>query len=194
MLVEAIVQTAAGVFLWVTLVVKSLLSGLRNGDGIRHLRQRLASLPADLKGLYDHMLDSIELLYKEEASQIFQIFRASGHKLNFLTLDRALRFSDHRQVIDLAVSNPQSVENASQSIDLEIVAMKLNSRCKGLLEASDRDWSPNTGQVPHLPHVAFLHRAFREYLAHPHVWVKLLTMTKHSGFDPETVPVSWHMS
>jgi hypothetical protein len=37
-LVEEIVEKCAGVFLWVVLVVKSLISGLRNGDGITHLR------------------------------------------------------------------------------------------------------------------------------------------------------------
>lgn len=150
-----VVQKASGVFLWVTLVVKSLISGLRNGDGIRHLRQRLASIPADLESLYIHMISCIEPLFREEASQIFQLFRASGHKLDFPTLDRALCFSDHRQVIDLAIVSPQIVENASESMDLEIVAMKLNSRCKGLLEARDRRWNLETGQIPHLPNVAF---------------------------------------
>jgi hypothetical protein len=48
-----------------------MLSGLRNGDGISHLRRRLASLPSDLENLYTHMLNNIDPVYKEEASQNF---------------------------------------------------------------------------------------------------------------------------
>jgi hypothetical protein len=37
-LITEIVQRATGVFLWVILVVKSLIHGLRCGDGIQHLQ------------------------------------------------------------------------------------------------------------------------------------------------------------
>lgn len=67
-LIEEVVQKAGGVFLWVTLVVRSLLNGLRNGDGMFHLLRRLAILPSDLEKLYEHMLKSIDPLYMEEAS------------------------------------------------------------------------------------------------------------------------------
>jgi hypothetical protein len=51
-LIEEVVNKANGVFLWVTLIVKSIISGLRQGDEIYHLRRRLASLPSDLEALY----------------------------------------------------------------------------------------------------------------------------------------------
>ncbi|PMD67148.1 uncharacterized protein K444DRAFT_489832, partial [Hyaloscypha bicolor E] len=47
-LVNEVVTKASGVFLWVTLVVKSLLNGLRNRDCIGDLRRRLSELPSDL--------------------------------------------------------------------------------------------------------------------------------------------------
>lgn len=47
-LVSEIVEKASGVFLWVTLVVKSLLDGLRNFDTIQDLRQRLDDTPEEL--------------------------------------------------------------------------------------------------------------------------------------------------
>jgi hypothetical protein len=55
-LVEEIVSSASGVFLWVKLVVKSLLDGLQNGDQIEDLQIRLRSLPRDLEALFTHML------------------------------------------------------------------------------------------------------------------------------------------
>ncbi|KAH6662031.1 hypothetical protein B0J14DRAFT_457035, partial [Halenospora varia] len=42
-----IVTEANGVFLWVGLIVRSLLSGLRNRDDISDLQQRLEELPSD---------------------------------------------------------------------------------------------------------------------------------------------------
>lgn len=102
-LVHEIGAKADGVWLWVVLVVKSLIQGLRSGDRLRDLRNRPASLPSDIEDLYAHMLQSINPLYAEEGSKIFQIFRASGHDLNMFELERALRFSDYREVISLQV-------------------------------------------------------------------------------------------
>jgi hypothetical protein len=77
-LVEDITHKAEGVFLWVTLVVKSLLKGLSQRDGISDLRKRLNTIPSDLERLYAHMLRSIEPIYMEEASKIFQLYRAAA--------------------------------------------------------------------------------------------------------------------
>ena len=200
LLVEELVQKAAGVFLWVTLVVKSLLNGLRNGDGISHLRRRLKSLPSDLENLYEHMLKSIEPLYREEASQMFQIFRATGHELDIPTLDRALWFSDYRQAIDLKTFETQVDSSEIDRIKLERMVMKLNSRCKGLLEAVQTEGhrlveasaigSPTESafapQVPKALHVSYLHRTLRDYLEEPHVWAQLLSLTDQTDFDPNT--------
>ena len=43
--VKEIVTKANGVFLWIQLVVKSLLNGLKNRDDISDLRQRLEECP-----------------------------------------------------------------------------------------------------------------------------------------------------
>ena len=55
-LVEEIVTKADGVFLWVHLVVKSLLDGLNNYDSISDLQRRLEVLPPDLRDLSKHMI------------------------------------------------------------------------------------------------------------------------------------------
>jgi hypothetical protein len=143
-LTTEILEKAAGVFLWVVLIVKSLVTGIRNGDGMSHLRSRLDNLPSDLETLFEYMLKSIDPLYMEEAAQIFQIFRASRHTLDLATLERALRFPDYRQAIKLQTfcAKLTDEDTARLEVFLERVAMRVNSRCKGLLELSDNQNLP----------------------------------------------------
>jgi hypothetical protein len=135
-LIGEVVDKAAGVFLWVTLVVKTLINGLRNGDEISDLRRELASLPPDLEKLYERMIQSIESKYKEEALKRFLLFRASQHNLDIPTLERALRFSDYRQAIEMtALRGGMSYqERRNLRRRCQRLAVRLNSRCKGLLE------------------------------------------------------------
>ncbi|KAL8329682.1 hypothetical protein RB597_005114 [Gaeumannomyces tritici] len=71
-LVEAVASRAEGVFFWVFLVVKDLLRGLDHGDSLKIMHQRLDRLPSDLNEFFATMLQSIEGVYHDEASLIFQ--------------------------------------------------------------------------------------------------------------------------
>jgi hypothetical protein len=117
-------------------MVKSLIKGLRNGDDITHLQSRLANLPSDLENLYEHMIKCIEPLYIEESAQIIQIFRASGNSLDIVTLERALRFSDYRQAVEMQIEkvNEKKENGESKDVGFKRMELRLNSRCKGLLE------------------------------------------------------------
>lgn len=144
-LLEELVEKAAGVFLWVTLVVKSLVNGLGNGDNISHLRRRLASLPNDLEKLYGHMLDQIDKLDREEASKIFQIFHTSGHSLDVPTLERALRYPKLCDTVDLPTKTTKLTDDEIERINIETKRMilRLNSRTKGLLEVLHTETMPS---------------------------------------------------
>ena len=72
-IVNEIVHSSSGVFLWVTLVVKSLMTGLTNRDSLPELRLRLRELPRDLKQLFRHMLDKTPPRYRNGQSRVFQI-------------------------------------------------------------------------------------------------------------------------
>ncbi|EWY81932.1 hypothetical protein FOYG_16138 [Fusarium oxysporum NRRL 32931] len=67
---ETIVQRAQGVFLWVFLVVNSLLRGLCNDDSYTDLQQRLNELPDDLYRYFEHMLYSIENVYWDSTTEL----------------------------------------------------------------------------------------------------------------------------
>ncbi|KAM0796206.1 hypothetical protein BDR22DRAFT_893539 [Usnea florida] len=66
-----------GVFLWVKLVVRSLLDDVSNSDRMADLRSRLDLLPADLEDLYRHMMSTIEKTYLKGASQVFQLVKTA---------------------------------------------------------------------------------------------------------------------
>jgi hypothetical protein len=112
---------------------------------ITHLQSRLASLPSDLGKLYAHMINSIEDEYKEDAAQIIQIFRASGNYLDVVTLERALRFPHYQQAIDMQTGNLCETEREGNTLgigtNIERMVVRLNSRCKGLLEVKHMDES-----------------------------------------------------
>lgn len=143
-LIGELVNKADGVFLWVVLVVKSLITGLRNGDTIVHLSRKLKAIPSDIEDLYDHMLKSIHPLDLEEASQIFQIFRKSGNDLGLATLQRALhalQHFDYQTVISMEFETVQTSDSdfTKGVANLKRMNARLNSRCKGLLETFTDD-------------------------------------------------------
>ena len=72
-LVNEIIAKAAGVFLWVSLVVCVLLDGLINVDGFSELQNRLRKLPSDLESCFEHMLNSADRFYRTETAQILQV-------------------------------------------------------------------------------------------------------------------------
>ncbi|KAJ3546378.1 hypothetical protein NM208_g2021 [Fusarium decemcellulare] len=74
---SSIVKKAEGVFLWVYLVVKSLINGLRNGDELSVLLERLDELPSDLDSLYRHMLQRVPKRYWSASFRLFSVMRAS---------------------------------------------------------------------------------------------------------------------
>ncbi|OCL09187.1 hypothetical protein AOQ84DRAFT_278306, partial [Glonium stellatum] len=72
-LIAAITDKAAGVFLWVRLVTRELLKGLRDGDDIRILWRKLEGIPADLSEYFQSLMDSIDDHHRQEASVLLQI-------------------------------------------------------------------------------------------------------------------------
>jgi hypothetical protein len=55
---------AQGVFLWVTLSIKDLRRGIGKRDSMFVLQERLANYPSELHDFYQHILDSIDPVYR----------------------------------------------------------------------------------------------------------------------------------
>jgi hypothetical protein len=181
-LANEIVAKANGVFLWVTLVVRSLLNGLRNGDSISDLRKRLRDLPADLGPFYTHMMDQIEPLYRQQASQIFQTYRAmmavqgSNGRVDPLELHMAYTACPatdlHRKW------NPMDVEERRSR--REQMSTHLKSRCAGLLEIFESYKSKSTYLK-----VVYLHRTVKDFLETEDVHTVLIAdAARITNFEP----------
>lgn len=154
-LIEEVVSRASGVFLWVYLVVNLLIKGIRDGDDTTSLYNRLLSLPRDLEPLFDRIIGQIEPEHREEASQIFQIFRANGNHLDILTMHRALKYArpDALQAaLRLKVTSTSVIKRAENYNLLEALVKRgirrLNSRCRGLLEVEEVE---ETAPKRHIP-------------------------------------------
>ncbi|RSL59902.1 hypothetical protein CEP54_007021 [Fusarium duplospermum] len=77
-LAKSIVNKAKSVFVWVTVVVASLLAGMRDGDRPEDLETRLDLFPSELESLYGKIFDSIDPMYLEHAAQLFKLKTCIG--------------------------------------------------------------------------------------------------------------------
>lgn len=83
-IITNVVNRAEGVFLWVFLVVRSLLRGLRNEDDIRDLKRRMEAFPPDLETYFGRMLDEIEDVYRQ--TFLGTVHRADVHAGYYILL------------------------------------------------------------------------------------------------------------
>lgn len=73
-LVEEVVDRTEGVILWVFLVVRSLLDGIRERDSMSGLRYRLDRLPQNLEDFFRHMIGQIDDAYvRSQTVKSFQL-------------------------------------------------------------------------------------------------------------------------
>lgn len=199
-LIEEVTVKSSGVFLWVRLVVKSLLDGLRDGDTVEDLQARLLDLPPDLEALFQKMLSDLDTAYFEEASQIFQTVRASHipwrqinlNSKNILLSDDettkqesdswsplallSLSFvgEDVQRALDLKYGDP--MPEKEQWYRAEAMRRRLHSRCKGLLEA------PGFKRYGPEAKVQYLHRTVKDFLDEDRA--RQFLSAGSGGFDP----------
>ena len=166
-LVNEVVSKAQGVFLWVFLVVRSLITGLTNADRITDLRRRLRLLPADLESYFAHMLATIDTFYEQQTAQTFKIALHASEPQNIMTyvmldeLDEDPRFALH-----LDIQEWQSSEIRSKT---ESMVLRINARGMDLLEVVRSKGSAGPGGAE----VDFLHRTVRDFfrLRAPEDWI-----------------------
>jgi hypothetical protein len=204
-IVDDIVTKAAGVFLWVVIVARSLVNGLKNGDGVQHLRMRLDLLPDDLEDLYEHMLGSIEEIYLSQTSQIFQIFRAADYNLTIPVLngtleatleDAMLEFRHPMKLEDLKLRHKRWLtRHRARFSHFERVQSQLNSRTKGLLEVNHFKRPAIEGSLEvKFPRITYLHRTARDYIESPKVWNSLLMHTRATQPEPKAALFMYHLT
>jgi len=166
-LIEEIVTSANGVFLWVKLVVASLLKGLGNRDHIAHLHDRLRVLPKKLEDLYTHMISLVDDIYQEEASRLYQLVGSASNS----------RDDDWKPASPLSISSISFAEERDPNLALNAkmhflktedvirrckeTADRITSRCGGLLEVYG---GRRRHHIPPTMKVSYLHRTVKDCL------------------------------
>ncbi|KAF2789109.1 hypothetical protein K505DRAFT_313725 [Melanomma pulvis-pyrius CBS 109.77] len=162
---KEVVERAQGVFLWVFLVVKSLLEGLSNGDTASLLHQRVRRIPSDLREFFKFILDSLDPIYNQHVAHFFLAALESSESLPLMAYSY---FEDEYDNSDYVLELDTAALHKSEMLSrLKQTSRRLNGRCKGLLEVygeSDEDERRDTDQDnPFYYQVGFLHRTVRDF-------------------------------
>ncbi len=157
-LILEIIDKAQGVFLWVYLVVRSLIQGLVNWDRIEDLQRRLRAFPSDLDDFFSHILDSLDGAYRVQTARLFQVSLAAPQPLSLLSY----WFIDMDEVDENFLSKMSNSALDTQEIAAreEEMRKRLNGRFKGLLEVTT---VPKI-DAPYCHRVDFLHRTVKDFL------------------------------
>jgi hypothetical protein len=173
LLIDEVTGKAHGVFLWVYLVVRSLQEGLRDGDTMKDLLVRISLLPSDLEELFRKILDRLDTFYFKQASILFQLMDAAVPRpLTVLSFAFAEDGFDSALEADIKPLSPGQLSSRAES-----VRRRLNSRSKGLLEATPVKDYPERAQVQ------YLHRTVKDFLSRRDIWTHITSGTD-SSFNP----------
>lgn len=191
-LIADVVSKSCGVFLWVAVVVRSLLAGLRNGDTLEELQERLNDMPSELSDLYRHMLNGIPQNYRSQASQMLQLLAANFGQRNgapdggffrpFPALQLSFALEDSTKSWGTSGIQPLSAAEAAQR--LHQIEARVRSRSLGLVEIKESSYYAPFPESFRQYHVDFIHRTVMEFLKDPEAAATLQSHTDGSSFDP----------
>lgn len=159
-IINDIVTRASGVFLWVSLVVDSLLNGLLWADNLRDLQARLDDLPDDLDEFYKRILDMIEPIYLNESIKIFQTSMDADQALPALAYEFLLQEKSMPDYALRYANNGKMGWSHARKWTPKNMGTRLNARCKDLLEVVE---IPDETSFMRYQ-VDFHHRTVRDFL------------------------------
>lgn len=169
-----VVSKASGVFIWVKLVVQSLIEGIHNCDRGVDLARRLDELPDDLEELYWHMLERVKpTWYLEEGFKLLRLVQAAVIPLSLLQLTFAEMETTGHELENMSVERQNALCKG--------MAGRVKSRCLGLLEVTDF-----TCPDEKYRRVQFLHKSVKDFLETPRVASRIQgCLSRTRPFVPE---------
>ncbi|KAN0095186.1 hypothetical protein V8E51_015897 [Hyaloscypha variabilis] len=173
-LINKVSKKASGVFLWVVLVVRSLLQGLTDGERLSDLQKRLDSLPPDIETLVWKILKSVDFTRVSQLIQIVELaLESDGQALTAIQLFYAdeddIEFAFQMQI------PTDNIRHARFSSNSEMIRRRLNACSKGLLELQKGDCELLADAT-----VQYLHRTVRDFIQREEIWSKLREATTTS--------------
>ncbi|KAI0387132.1 hypothetical protein F5Y04DRAFT_77451 [Hypomontagnella monticulosa] len=167
-LVNKITTRAQGVFLWVYLVVKSMIRGLINADDMKHLHRRLDDLPQELEQFFHRILDSIDDFYKNHTARLLLVLAHSRTPMTlisfyFLDQEEGLPFDPESFLRDWPNINAEELD----AVDTK--KRQLIAQCKDLVQIIEY---PNAPVLFNFK-ASFLHRTVIDFVKSPQIHEKL---------------------
>ena len=187
---DQITEKANGVFLWVFLVVRSLLSGLTDGNSFTELQQRVNDFPEALEDYFKLILSNIEPFYRAQTAHIFLTAIQATRPQSIVVyafLEDVIRDPD------FALGDVQFITDDRIILMLEEQRKYLNARCKDLLEISVTHNEHLSTPYFLLYKVDFLHRTVRDFLHTSNVYDDLKRKAA-SSFDARKALYRVHLA
>jgi len=175
-LVDAVVEKAEGIFLWVALVVKSLRAQLEDGAEPADLIESVNLLPDELDGLFRHILKTLKKPAKGYRTlAMVQL----GMKYNMPLSLFAYSFFDNyeRKSPNLEID----LEQDSREERINRASKKLQAYCGGLVEDVPNAEFSKHFQIDDYFYLALTHRSITEFLAADDIQQEM--GRRLSGFD-----------
>ncbi|KAF9873502.1 hypothetical protein CkaCkLH20_08961 [Colletotrichum karsti] len=177
-----ITRRAQGVFLWVFLVVRSLVRGLKYEDNIRDLQTRLRGLPTDLKETFDRMLATIEDVYRVRTARLFLTLAHAASSFPVVAF-YFMEFGDgapSREALPFLRDWPDVDLERARALDAK--KRQLVAQCKDLIFITPVPDTPKLFDQ----RVGFLHRTVVDYIKTEDVAAQLARVAG-GGFNPDKI-------
>jgi len=140
-IIRTILGKAAGIFLWVTLVIKSIRRRLEDGYQLSAMEEEVNSLPDELEMLFEHLWRSIPKSSQKKACWTFAMVNCLDTAMYKVRLD-LLSYSflddyatDQSFAFAAHFSRPE-IGDTTEAEREEMARKRLNRHCQGLLESS----------------------------------------------------------
>ncbi|SPQ25662.1 da302975-2847-4bb6-be34-3e73d817684f [Thermothielavioides terrestris] len=170
-LLQDIASRAQGVFLWVAVVVRALVSRLTEGDQLAELQATLDELPQDVEELFEAIRRQINARHRAHLARYILLklaSSASGDNVKLPAVTMLLADEDEEGPIHQGLSPMDEAKEASM---IAVMRRRLYSRTMGLLEIGPR------GEVQ------FFHRTVLEWVTRNEN-LAALTSDASADFDP----------
>ncbi|KAJ4245291.1 hypothetical protein NW762_014161 [Fusarium torreyae] len=204
-LAEKLLYKAEGVFLWLFLAIKSVISGIRNYDDQAILLERLNELPRDLEDLYADMwsrLNSDNSVYRESAARYFN-YAITTIRPDFISYSPTS--TEPMDLSRLTLAEVALAETTDMHHMLtpgfdkkdfpdlksmcKTTSANIESRCAGLLQL--RSHSTLLPEIPQdyrllLQEVSFVHRTAHDFLVDTEAGQRILNHRNDSSLPADT--------
>ena len=155
--VSTIVDRAEGVFLWVRLVIKSLLGAGQDVTTLQ-LKELLQALPNGLEELYERTIERIPRTCRLEAFIVLEIVNRAFRNLSVQVVTGAASCALGKTFEECA----ETAKKTLGSMDDEQAALQLKNLCGGLIETY-HDKDPLGGCT----RVQFMHQTVKDFVSRP---------------------------